>query len=286
MKDSRKGIIYMITCGVLWSIAGIFIKKLPWNGFAVASVRSLIAGMTIALNMLIKRMKFVLTKKTLVAGIFAGLTYLCFAVSNKLTTAANAIVIQFTSPIFILIISAVFLHQKVRKVDAAAVLVTLLGVALCFVEGMSGGYLAGNILSVFAGIFMASMYVTLGGLETESRYSACVIGQAVTFLCGLPFVIITRPVFNASTVTFILILGVFQLGLAYILYGRASDYCPPLACCLLGVVEPLLNPVWVMIFDGETPGPVALVGGVIVIVTVTLWCAFANGTDKTAAESQ
>ena len=74
----------------------------------------------------------------------------------------------------------------------------------------------------------------------------------------------------------ILILGVFQLGISYVLYVKASQYCPPLACCLLGALEPLLNPVWVLIFDGERPGVFALIGGVIVIVSITVWTIFGN----------
>jgi drug/metabolite transporter (DMT)-like permease len=95
-------------------------------------------------------------------------------------------------------------------------------------------------------------------------------------------VIITKPVMNVTTVSCILILGVFQLGLSYILYVRASETCPPLACCLLGAVEPLLNPVWVMIFDGETPGVFALVGGIIVITAVTAWTVW-DGKQKAIA---
>ena len=95
-------------------------------------------------------------------------------------------------------------------------------------------------------------------------------------LIGLPAVITTHPTFGAAPVAYIIILGVLQLGIPYILYAKASEYCPPLACCLLGAVEPLLNPVWVFIFDGEKPGLYALIGAVIVVASVTIWCALGN----------
>ena len=101
----------MLVCATLWSIAGIFIKLIPWNGFAVAGLRSLIAGLTIAVYMLISRRRYVFNKRTLAGGIFAGSVYTCFTVANKLTTAANAIVLQFTCPVFIVIFSALFLRQ-------------------------------------------------------------------------------------------------------------------------------------------------------------------------------
>ena len=102
---------------MLWSIAGIFMKLLPWNGFAVAGIRSLIAGTTIGIYMALIRCPFRLNRRTVIAGLFAGLTYTCFTMANKLTTAANAIVLQFTSPVFILVFSALLYHQKIRKGD-------------------------------------------------------------------------------------------------------------------------------------------------------------------------
>jgi drug/metabolite transporter (DMT)-like permease len=91
----------------------------------------------------------------------------------------------------------------------------------------------------------------------------------------------THPVFNGTTVSCILILGVFQLGISYILYVKASRYCPPLACCLLGAVEPLLNPVWVFLFNGEKPGIFALLGAVVVIASITIWSVTAPAQETT-----
>ena len=266
----------MLICATLWSIAGIFMKLLPWHGLAVASLRSLIAGITIAAYMLIKKIPFIINKKTILAGVFGGMTYLCFALANKLTTAANAIVLQFTSPIFVLLYSAVLFGKKIKRVDIITVIITLCGIALCFIDGLQGGHVPGNLVAICAGLFMAGMFVFVGELPEEERFSGSFLGQCFTALVGLPWVIATKPVLNSTTIACILILGVFQLGISYILYTKSTKYCPPLACCLLGVIEPLLNPVWVMIFDGEKPGIFSFIGGLIVIITVTLWCAFGN----------
>ena len=285
MQKKAASIIEMLICALLWSIGGIFIKLLPWNGFAVASLRSLVAGLTIGAYMLIARRRFVMNRKVLLSGILTGCVYICFVCANKLTTAANAIVLQFTSPVFIVIISALFLGKRIRRTDAAAVVLTLLGVALVFFDQLKGGYLAGNIVAIASGLFMAGMYVCVGNLEEDERYSAICTGQAFTFLAGLPSVFITKPELTVTTVACVLILGIFQLGISYVLYVRAARNCPPLACCLLGGLEPLLNPVWVMLFDGETPGPLALIGGLIVIAAVTLWCAFADRLEAARAEN-
>jgi len=281
MNRENKAILEMLICAALWSIAGIFIKLIPWNGFAVASMRSLVAGLTIAVYMIISKKRFVISRKTLLAGIISASVYTCFVCSNKLTTAANAIVLQFTSPVFIVVFSAIIFKTKIKKADLLVVLFTLAGIALCFLDQLQGGYLLGNCVAVLAGAFMAGMFMSVGELEGEQRFSGILIGQFFTFLIGLPAVIITKPEFTATAVISVLILGVFQLGISYILYIKSSRYCPPLACCLLGAVEPLLNPIWVMIFDGETPGILALIGGIIVVGAVTIWCIF--GKDKAEA---
>ena len=285
MKKENLAIIEMLVCATLWSIAGIFIKLIPWNGFAVAGMRSLIAGATIAVYMLIARHRFVLSKKTFLAGTLSACVYTCFVFANKLTTAANAIVLQFTSPVFIVIFTALIYKTRIRKADAAVVTLTLLGIALFFFDQLQPGYVLGNFVAIAAGMFMAGMFMAVGELEGEQRFSGILIGQCLTFLVGLPFILVTKPVFTTTATLSILTLGVFQLGISYILYVKSSRYCPPLACCLLGAVEPLLNPVWVLIFDGEKPGIFALIGGVIVVVSITLWCIFGKEQITESQES-
>lgn len=270
----------MLLCAALWSIAGILFKLIPWNGFAVAGMRSLVAGITIYVSMRLMGFHYVLNRRTLIAGFFSGCTYLCFTVSNKLTTSANAIVLQFTSPVFIIIYSALLFGRKPKKQDLAVVLFTLLGISLFFLDQLEPGYLIGNFVAIGAGMFMAGMYVAVGEIEEEERFSGILNGQALTFLVGLPFFIAAKPLITPTALIALLTLGVFQLGLSYVLYVKASKFCPPLACCLLGAIEPLLNPVWVFLFNGEKPGVFALIGALIVIVSITVWSAFGQEKEQ------
>ena len=282
MKKENIAVIEMLVCATLWSIAGILIKVIPWTGFSVAAMRGLIAGITIAVYMALKKYRFILNKKTLITGILSAMVYTCFVCSNKMTTAANAIVLQFTSPVFIVIFTTLIYKTGIRRADLLVVLFTLAGITLTFLDKLESGYILGNFVAVGAGMFMAGMFVSVGNCEGEERFSGILLGQFFTFLIGLPSVIISKPEFTPAATAAILALGVFQLGISYILYIKSSKYCPPLACCLLGAVEPLLNPVWVMIFDGETPGVLALVGGIIVIASVTVWCIFGKEKAETA----
>jgi drug/metabolite transporter (DMT)-like permease len=280
MDNKNRSIVEMLICATLWSTAGIFIKLIPWNALAITGMRSLIAGLTILVYIQAKRYRIVVKKRTVVPAIIMAAVYICFVMANKLTTAANAIVLQFTSPLFIVIFSAIFYHKKIKKADLIAVLVTFGGIALFFFDQLKPGYLLGNIVAIVAGMFMAFMYMAMGDIKGEEKFSAAFMGQMFAFLGGLPAIIITKPEFSGMPLLYIALLGVFQLGIAYTLYTRASEYCPPLACCLLGAVEPLLNPVWVAIFDGEVPGVFALIGGVIVITAVTVWCIVSGKEDK------
>lgn len=286
MNKERIAIVQMLVCASFWSIAGIFIKMIPWNGFAIAGVRSLFAGLAIFVCMRLMGISYILNRKTLMTGVFTACVYICFVCANKLTTAANAIVIQYTCPVFIVIFEVLFYGKKARKQDLAVVLLTLAGIALFFFDQLEGGYILGNIVAIIAGMFMAGMFVTMGELEENQRFSGILNAQILTFLVGLPFFLFTGTVITATSVICIVILGVIQLGLPYVLYIKATKYCPPLACSLLSTIEPLLNPVWVFIFDGERPGMFALIGGVVVIVSITVWCIFGQekAPEKTLAE--
>ena len=278
------GTAAMLAASLCFSTGGLLIKLIPWNPLAINGVRNLIACLVIGLYIRIlgHRLKFNLT--VLMGAVsMAGVTTL-FAMANKLTTAANAIVLQFTAPVFIVLYSAVLYKKEIRKEDLAVVLVVLAGIALFFFDKLGPSTAAGNCVAILAGMFMAGMFMGVERLQPEERFSAIVIGQAFAFLVGLPAVILTKPVMNATTVSSILILGVFQLGLSYVLYVKASETCPALACCLLSAAEPLLNPIWVMIFDGEKPGIFALIGGIIVITAVTVWTIW-DGKQKELAEA-
>ena len=152
MKKENVAILQMLACAALWSIAGIFIKLIPWNSFAISSLRGLIAGITIFIFIRIKGYRLVFNRKTVVSGLLLSGVCSLFVAANKLTTAANAIVLQFTSPIFIVLISAVFLKQKIKRNDLLAVVFVMLGISLFFMEKLESGYVLGNCLAIGAEI--------------------------------------------------------------------------------------------------------------------------------------
>ena len=282
MMTRNRAILEMLLCAALWSIAGIFIKLIPWNSIVIAGLRSLIAGLVMFVYMRARGIGFTADRRSLAGGAALCLTLTCFVVANKLPTAANSIVLQFTAPMFIVVFSALFLKKRFSRADVLAVVLTMAGISLFFFDQLTPGHLAGNCVAIFAGMAFACYYMSLEGASESQRMSAILIAHGLTFLVGLPFTFVYPPELSAAPVACILVLGVVQLGIPYVLLGRASGACPPLACSLLGAVEPLLNPVWVFIFDGEAPGLWALIGGVVVVATITVWCVYGDLRGKKA----
>ena len=285
-KQQRLAILQMTACAVLWSAGGILIKLIELSPMAIAGLRGLFAGVTIGIYMLVTKQKLIVSKNVLICAFFLAATFFCFVSANKLTTAANAIVLQFTSPIFIMLFSVALFRQKFRGSDYVTALLTFAGVAVFFVGGLHHGQLAGDMVAVLAGIFMAGMYLSVSMTAPHEKMSGIFFGQVLTALVGIPFLFFTEGTVTAVSAVYIVILGVVQIGIPYILMALATNHCPPLACSLIGALEPLLNPVWVLLFNGENPGWYALVGGVIVIGAVTAQCILRDRQAERRAEAK
>ena len=271
-RAQKRATLLMLVCASLWSIAGIFIKLIPWNALAIAGWRSLLAAGCMAVYLRATGRRFALSRDSLLCGVFLCLTFLCFVSANKLTTAANAIVLQFTAPVFILVLSAAVYRQRFSRADLLAVALTMAGISLFFFDRLTPGNLLGNLVAICAGFSMAWMYIATGRAGDDDRMSGILLGHLFTALIGVPVTFLTPSPLSPAVAASVLVLGVVQLGIPYVLFGIAERDCPPLACSLLGALEPLLNPVWVFLFSGERPGGFALAGGVIVIATITVWC--------------
>lgn len=271
-KAQNRAALYMAACAALWSISGILIKLIPWNPLVISGWRSLLAAGVMALYMKHAGLRFRVNRSSVLSGVSLAGTLLAFVCANKLTTAANAIVLQYTSPVFILVFSAIFWKQKLRLSDITVVAASVAGISLFFFDRLSGGGLLGNCIAIFAGVCVAVTNLVAGGTDPDSRMSGILLGQFAAAAVGVPLTAVFPSPATVPAVLGILASGVLQLGIPYVLYGLALKDCPPLACSLIGMLEPLLNPVWVFLFSGEAPGPYALLGGAVVIVTVTGWC--------------
>lgn len=281
MSKKTAGIIEMAICAVLWSLAGVLIKKISAGPMVIAGIRSLFAAICTFFYMKFAKVKISINKRVLLGSVFTSATFLLFVSANKMTDAANAIVLQYTQPIFILIFSWLFFKEKLLKKDIAVAFCTLFGVALFFADNLSGDKLWGNFVAIGAGASIALAFMIYEHVTKGERLTGMLLAHLTTAVVGIGYFAINPEALTGSDVFYMGILGIFQLGIAYVFFCLAVDKISGFACSIIGAIEPLLNPVLVMIFVGETPGKYALLGSMVVIGAVTIWCMLDAKHDKT-----
>jgi len=276
MHSNAKGPLLIAATAVLWSFAGILIKLVPWDAMTIVGIRSLIAGIVMAVYM--RRPRITFSPAVILGGLSLTATTILFVFANKLTTAANAIVLQYVAPIFVLILSAIFFKKRFRAFDFIAVVVVFLGIALFFFDKLQATAVLGNVLAVLAGVAFAGVFL-INQMKGAKPEEALLLGHLINVVVAIPF-IATHVTFEPLPWLYITLLGVFQLGLAYVLFSMGIKLMPPVAASLICTIEPLLNPVWVLLLTGEKPGMFALIGGAIVLGTVVAYSVYTAKTQN------
>jgi len=263
--ERHRAIAFLIVTAILWSFGGLLIKSVSWNPMAIAGTRSAIA----ALFMLtfIRHPHFTWSPAQIGAMIVYTVTVILFVAANKLTAAANAILLQYTSPIYAALLGAWFLGERTTWLDWVTIGVTMGGIALFFLDDLAAGGHWGNGCAIASGVSYACLVVLLRKQKEGSPLESVLLGNALTAVVGFPFMVGATPDLAGWVV--LLILGVVQLGLPYTLYSVAIKHVTALDAILIPAVEPILNPLWVFLVMGEVPGPWAFLGGFIVLVSVT-----------------
>ena len=258
-----RGELCVFCSAVLYSIGGLCIKLIPWNGMAINSARTGIALVLIAAYLAAVRHPIRLNRWILLGSLCVFGTNALYSVANKLTAAANVIVLQFTAPIFVVIFTMIFFRQKPKKLDLMACAVVFFGIALCFLGSLEGGQMLGNVLALLSGATYAVVFM-MNRLPDGDPISSVFWGDLMSFLTGLPF-LLRETDFSGVVVLNLLILGLFQVGLAYILLCIGLRTVNPVASSLISGIEPVLNPIWVAVFYGETIGPMGILGAILVV---------------------
>lgn len=188
-----------------------------------------------------------------------------------MTTAANAILLQYTAPVYVAILGVWLLKEKTRLFDWGAIFLTIGGMVLFFMDSLDTSGLAGNICALLSGICFALFTVFMRMQKDGSPLESVLLGNILTALIGIPFLFGDMP--GTKGWIGLLLLGAVQLGVPYILYSKAVKHLTALETILIPVLEPVLNPVLVFLTIGEVPGTMAFVGGAVVLVVITVWCS-------------
>lgn len=266
MSKENRGTLFVFLAAVFYSIGGLCIKVIPWNGMSINGGRTAIALVVIGAYLWVVKHPLRWNRWVALGALCVFSTNSLFSVANKLTTAANTIVLQFTVPIFVMLFSALFFRKKPEKLDIAACVVVFGGIVFFFVDSLEMGGGLGNVLALLSGVTYAGVFL-MNDMPDSDAISSVFWGDVLSAVTGLPF-LLWETNFAPVTLFSLLILGVFQVAVAYILLTIGLKTTPPVTASLVSGIEPVLNPILVAVFYQEEMGRFALVGAAIVILGV------------------
>jgi drug/metabolite transporter (DMT)-like permease len=271
--DRRRAVLLLLITVVLWSTSGVMIKLSTLGPMALAGARSAVTALVLLAY--IRRPRFTWSVYEIGGAVAMAATFFLFITATQLTSAANAILLQYTAPLWVALFGTWFLGERPRAYDWWAMAAIVAGMLLFFGGDLDGRGLAGNLLAVLSGLTMAWMTLLLRK-QRGSAAETILLGNALTALIGLPFLLWESP--QPQDWLIVLYMGVLQLGIPFVLYSVAIRYLPALDVILISTLEPILSPIWVFLAVGELPGALALLGGLVVILAVTVRSLVASGT--------
>ncbi len=277
----RKGTLLVFLAAVLFSMGGLLVKIIPWTAMPLNGSRCLVSVCVLAVYMKLTRHKLVINRAVLLGAVCSFGTNILYTIANKMTTAANTIVLQFTAPVFIILFMWLFFNEKPRKLDVITCFFVFSGIVCFFVDSMSAGNMIGNILALLSGITYAGVFM-MNTFKGSDPLSSVIIGHSMGAIIGFPFVV-RQTEFTLPIIAGILILGVFQMALAYIFLTTGLLSTPPVTASLVSGIEPILNPVLVAVFYHEYIGAVSIAGAVIVIGSILVYDIIKGKTDHAPA---
>lgn len=278
MTAQQKGFIYTALSAVCFATGGLLIKLNTWSSMSINGMRSFFAFFIFLLYMKLTKHQFKFNWKVLLGVVANSMMGITFIMANKMTTAANAIVLQFTLPIYIMLLTWIFLKKKPDKVSVISGMISLVGIMFFFFESLSLGGMTGNVLALVSGFFYAIVFL-IKQIPDSDFESSAIISFVLNFVIGIPFILQETDwgIMNMSTGV---LQGVVQIGLAYIFLNVALDKVPPVGASLISMIEPILNPVLVAIFYGEKIGKISFVGAIIVLASALFYNLRGTGVEE------
>lgn len=262
----RTGILFIVIAALLWSTGGIGIKAITDSALKVTFYRSIFATVTLLIVFRRDAISVRPSPAFLTAVLSYGACLTTFVVATKLTTAANAIFLQYAGVIWVLLFSPLVLREAMRRHDAIAITIAMCGMALFFVGKFEARGMTGNAMALVSSVFFATMIMALRRNPQASR-AAVTWGNVLLSLALLPFVWNDLALTPKSFLV-LLGLGVFQIGVAYAFFVKGLQHVTATQASLTGMLEPVANPIWVLLFLNERPSAYAIAGAVIVLAAI------------------
>lgn len=283
--NHKKAIILTCIVALMWSLAGLNIKMIHWPSYAIAGGRSLIAALLLCPLILKNKREGIDCKinRYVLGGALCYVAFnYCFIISTKLATSAIAIMMQYTAPIYVAVLSWLFLKERIARADIISMVFVFGGMLLFFMDSAGGGSALGKLIAVFNGITFAGISIFLRLQKDGNPVMSMFLGNVFSAIAGLPFML-TAGVPDFFSLLFLLLAGGLA-ALSYTLYAIASTGLSALETVLIPIIDPTLNPVWVFLFLGEAPGALSVAGACVVLISVTIRVIYGIKKDKENSE--
>jgi drug/metabolite transporter (DMT)-like permease len=271
----RKGLIYISFTAFLWSTSGFFIKYLSISAFQISFFRSGIAALTILVLSYLRKgnFKFEFDAVSNLASVFYAGILILFVIATKMTTAANAIFLQFTAPVYLVVLEPLVLKTKFEPKNIITIVICIFGMILFFFGKLELGSIYGNLIAIASGICFAmfSLLIKYKKVKhkSENTISSAIMGNALVAVIAF---IIVYPDFSLSLKEglSLLYMGSIQIGISYMIFNEAIKYVSATESMIIATLEAIFNPIWVFIGIGETPSIYSILGGIIIFGAI-LW---------------
>ena len=269
MSERIKGIIYMLLAAIALSLAGLFVKLAAWDSFGITAGRSVATLVSCLVYMLITRKKFVFNKAVVFGGVCISLLNFLFIFATQSTSAANAIVLEYTEPFFVILLLWLIFGQRPQKAEIIAVIAAFSGIVFFFLDKLTPGGMIGNFAALMAGLVYA-VFILVKKMDGNDFFSSVLTASVINIVtCG--WSIPRQTNWDPLGIVMVALFGIIPCFLGYILLSAGLDRMPIVAGVLLSMLEPVLNPVWVAIFYGEVVGKMSLIGMVIILGTAAAY---------------
>lgn len=262
LSSSLKGSLFMLLAATLWSLGGLLSKAIPFNALTISLVRGLLAAFMIG----IVKGSFTLkiNRYNVFSGFFMFLTTVLFISANKLTSAANAIMLQYTSILFIILLNQLFYRLKPHPIERRTFFIVLVGMLLFFFQDIQLDAQIGNLLALGSGLSFAFVFV-LNKHPLVEPLESTYLGQLMSIVLLPMLWLDTTLTFEAVPWILLIFMGIVQLGLGYVFFAKCIQLISALSANLITTIEPILNPIWVFFILGESIHINSILGGAIII---------------------
>lgn len=270
--NRKQAVLVVALASILLSLSGFLIKIISVSPFTLVGVRSAVASIVILLWL--GRPRFTWSAPQVVGAVGLLGAQLFFVLATRQTTAANAIFIQYTAPIYVALFGIWFLQERATAVDWLTMAAIGVGMFLFLQDGFATGNFEGNFYAFLSSISFAAFMLCMRKQKDGSAIESVLLGSILAALVGLPFLLREQP--SAVEWSGLIFMGVVQTGIPFVMLALAIRQITAVESILIQTLEPIFNPVWVFMAVGEIPTPLAVAGGVIVVASVVLRALWAT----------